>query len=209
MFKIQNVCGGSLSIMLEKNCIILPSGAYYDLDGVCSREWIHTDTTLQRLIKNKTVRVTHDSEAHVPKMAISTNEKIFNLLKREERVSTDLPNNVYTPKAPTERVPLTLPLELPHDRQHLNKCSLQGKQDFKKLATSFPHMPKNEPIIVDLSQFVAPAKDPIKEPVIEELPMVKVNEEDLKELFKEFPDLKPKKRGRKKRVKVEEDGSNQ
>jgi hypothetical protein len=71
MFKIQNSTSGSLSLSLENSCIILPKGSYYDLDGICSREWINENSVLQILIQNKHIRVVQDSEAGLAKSPIS------------------------------------------------------------------------------------------------------------------------------------------
>jgi hypothetical protein len=214
MYKIQNTCGGSLSLRLEKNCIILPRGSYYDLDGICSRAWIHTDITLKNLIKNKHVRVVHDSESHIAKQALSSNAKVFNLLKPKDRTPAHLPNNTYRPQAPNP-VELVRPqVLLPHNRSNGGPFNLKQQE----MLNSLPSRQNDEPLIVDLAKYVQaaiPVSTPapvIEEPVIEALPVIKVNEEDLAELFKEFPELKQtKKRGRKKRVKVAEvvDGSNQ
>ena len=215
MFKIQNIAGGSLSLKLEHNCIILPKSAYYDLDGVCSRAWIHGDPDLLRLIKHRHVRVVHDSEAHIPKMSISKNEKVFNLLKQEEKQTVTLPNNAYSPKpAGTTPPALMLPDAAPHNRKVVFPAA-------PKHQSTFTTIPADDPIIIDLAKFIespVAIKNPISveqsalssDPIISELPLVKIENDDLQELFKEFPEIKPKKRGRKKKVKVEDtDGSNQ
>jgi len=70
MYKIKNATSGSLSIQLEKGSIILLAGKSHDLDGVCSRYWIATSVTLQKLIKVGAIQVLEDSESHIQKDTI-------------------------------------------------------------------------------------------------------------------------------------------
>lgn len=79
MFKIQNMSGGSLAIVLEKGSIILQPGKYFDLDGVCSRKWIHEDSDLRSMLREGgPLRLVHDSEVGVPSQPI---HDIVNKLK--------------------------------------------------------------------------------------------------------------------------------
>ena len=66
MYKIQNISQGSLPLDLEKGGIILAHGQFFDLDDVCSREWIRTNPFLQRLVAEGYVRMVHDSQEGIP-----------------------------------------------------------------------------------------------------------------------------------------------
>lgn len=213
MYKIQNVSGGCLSLVLERGGIILPNGSYYDLDGVCSRQWIHTDPTLKRLL-GKTIRVVHDSESHISKMAIAPNEKAMMLLKKLEKKveKITVPANDFIPtQKPNIRVDMPPMTVFPNVRPEAAKP--------KMVQHKFPVIPNDDPIIIDLSvipdvpimqDLSTGSKIETKsEHLIEELPAAA--KADLAELFTEFPELerKPKKRGRKKKDKVETDGQNQ
>jgi hypothetical protein len=73
MFKIQNMASGSLIVDLEAGSIILQPGKYYDLDGVCSRKWINSNSSLRRMLAAKHIRVVHDSESFfIPKQPIKS-----------------------------------------------------------------------------------------------------------------------------------------
>ena len=163
MYKIQNITGTNLALSLEKSGIILPNGAYYDLDGICSRKWIHTNEGLKGLIKARHIRVTQDSEAHIPKIAISTNAKIFELLKKAESAPPGLPQNTYSPMRAAQQAPAISHTVFPHNR---------GAK------VVYPTPPQDEPIIIDLSLcpdaeedspwlVTVPAKEPVIDPVEE------------------------------------------
>lgn len=204
MFKIQNVCGGSLSLKLEHSCVILQNSNYYDLDGVCSRQWIHTDPELQLLIRKKHIRVVHDSEAHVAKMALTVgNQKAFNVLKPKEPVVATIPDNTYLQISPSRKVDLPPPTLQPNSK---NRMAVENRNLTAQVKKVYPQIKQEDPIIVDLSKVV-------EEPIIDALPVIKINDADLKELFKEFPELKPRKRGRRKKKELKEelstDGQNQ
>lgn len=161
MFKIQNITGTNLALSLEKGGIILPNGAYYDLDGICSRKWIHTNQGLKDLIRARHIRVTQDSEAHIPKMVISTNAKIFELLKKAESAPPVLPQNTYSSMRAAQQAPAISKAVFPHNR---------GAKII------YPTPPQDEPIIIDLSLcpdaeedspwlVTVPAKEPVIDPV--------------------------------------------
>lgn len=200
MFKIQNICGGSLSLKLEHSCVILQNANYYDLDGVCSRQWIHTDPDLQSLIKHKHIRIVHDSESHVSKAPLTSgNTKAFNVLKPKEPVVATLPDNTYLQTTPSQKIDLPTPTVYPNPK---NRMDVTNRNAVSKVTKVYPQVKQEDPIIVDLSKITSD-----DQPIIEALPVIKVNDADLKELFKEFPDLKPRKRGRRKKKEAEKETS--
>ncbi len=66
MYKIQNISQGSIPLDLEVGSMILCSGQFFDLDGVCSREWIKTNPFVNGLVAEGYIRVIHDSQEGVP-----------------------------------------------------------------------------------------------------------------------------------------------
>jgi len=66
MYKIQNISQGSIPLDLEKGGIILAHGQFFDLDEVCSREWIRTNPFVQRLVAEGYIRIVHDSQEGIP-----------------------------------------------------------------------------------------------------------------------------------------------
>lgn len=114
MYKIQNTLRGTLSLTLEKGCISLLSGAFFDLERVCSREWILSDPTLRRLLAGKKIRLVHDSEEELKKApthaAVKTLEQLSPLHKPTKAVQA----TKITPPAAVEK-PVVINLSVPEE----------------------------------------------------------------------------------------------
>lgn len=65
MYKVRNCLPGTLSIDLEEGAISLQSGQSFDLELVCSRQWILNDAIIQNYIAKKDLQLVHDSEQKI------------------------------------------------------------------------------------------------------------------------------------------------
>ena len=76
MYKVKSAFSGIFCIDLEKGSISLQPGKAFDLDSVCSRQWIKNDPTLRRLINQGHLVVVFDSEEDpLPKVDYTAHHK--------------------------------------------------------------------------------------------------------------------------------------
>ena len=161
MYKIQNGTGTSLSITLEKGGIILRAGATYDLDGVCSRKWINSDTTLRYLITKKCIKIILDTEKNLNKSPIKDIAKADNLLYPTLRREIPMPSK------------LQKSLEI-NARQRYNKkfdyddfyIKLPNTEEPQKVLSDvkipeFRYKNDIEPVFVDLTKILEEVSKPL------------------------------------------------
>lgn len=82
MYKVKNATKGTLCLKLEFSSIPLKSGATYDLDGVCSRQYIRNDPELRRLILSSNLIVLVDSEKNLEHSTIKDIAKVDQLFAK-------------------------------------------------------------------------------------------------------------------------------
>lgn len=86
MFRIRNTLPGTLALDLQEGAIHLMSGKSFDLEGVCSREWIENDPTLNRLITAMHLEVVCDSNIKIKKdpihKAVIAKENVIDTKRR-------------------------------------------------------------------------------------------------------------------------------
>jgi hypothetical protein len=106
MYKVRNGSGGVLPIQLEKGAIMLQPGKTFDLDGVCSREFIRNDPSLQTLLNGNHLILIHDSEQGVPP------QPTWDVMKRARRKPTTAPKPVVVDFSDVPDPEKELPLEV-------------------------------------------------------------------------------------------------
>ena len=182
MFKIQNATPGNLPLDLENGSITLTNGQKIDLDVYCSRKWIRTDPTFNRLRSVGAVALIHDSEEVLPTAPIKQINRVEPSVARKPIVQK--------PARATPEMPVVLDLSDQPDE-------LAPQKDMGDVAEATPEVAKKKKKKV----VKAVSSDAPKTKKKKKKKKKKVVEADLPE----EPKTKKKKKKKKKKKVVEAD----